>query len=164
MPTLAELKRHLAYSEWASRRLLQAAGGLTHAELTRDFGFADKGALATLVHIMAADRIWLRRVQGAETVPWIDDSDFSLDALQTRWPAVWSGWQMALDRETVPDGGRVVEYKDTRGRAWSNVLSDIVLHVVNHGTHHRGQVAGFIRAMGHTPPATDLTAMLRGLA
>jgi uncharacterized damage-inducible protein DinB len=40
-------------------------------------------------------------------------------------------------------------------------LSDIVLHVVNHATHHRGQVSAFIRALGHRPPATDLTAMLR---
>jgi uncharacterized damage-inducible protein DinB len=36
-----------------------------------------------------------------------------------------------------------------------------VLHVVNHGTHHRGQVAGFLRTMGHAPPALDLIAYYR---
>ena len=161
MPSTAELKRHLAYSEWASRRLLEAARGLTPEELNRDFGFSDKSVLGTLVHVMAADRIWLRRVQGAETAPFVEESDYSLDALLERWPAVWSGWQQAMDSESIPDGGRTVEFKDTKGRAGSNVLSDIVLHVVNHGTHHRGQVAGFMRAMGHKPPATDLMVMLR---
>ena len=34
----------------------------------------------------------------------------------------------------------------------------IVMHVVNHGTHHRGAVSGFLRAMGKTPPKLDLIA------
>lgn len=156
-----ELKKHLAYSEWAGRRLLEAARGLTAEELSRDFGFADKSVLGTLVHIMAADRIWLRRVQGVEPGPFIEESDYSLEALAERWPAVWSGWQQAMDAEADAGGTRVVEYKDMKGRVWSNVLADIVLHVVNHGTHHRGQVSGFMRAMGHKPPATDLIVLLR---
>jgi uncharacterized damage-inducible protein DinB len=35
---------------------------------------------------------------------------------------------------------------------------------VNHGTHHRGQVAGFLRAMGKAPPPLDLMAFYRELA
>jgi len=38
-----------------------------------------------------------------------------------------------------------------------------VLHVVNHGTHHRGQAAGFLRAMGYVPPPLDLIAYYRTL-
>jgi len=33
-----------------------------------------------------------------------------------------------------------------------NPVWEIVLHVVNHGSHHRGQVSGFLRALGHAPP------------
>jgi uncharacterized damage-inducible protein DinB len=43
-----------------------------------------------------------------------------------------------------------------RGRSFRQALVVIVLHVVNHGTHHRGQASGFLRAMGHTPPELDL--------
>jgi uncharacterized damage-inducible protein DinB len=32
---------------------------------------------------------------------------------------------------------------------------------VNHGTHHRGQVVGFLRALGHTPPVVDLIHFYR---
>ena len=158
MNTSTGMQRHLAYSEWASRRLLEGARALPPDELTRDFGSADKSILGTLVHVMAADRIWLSRVQGAGPGPFLEDSDFSLEALAERWPGVWSGWQSVLEKA---DGSRVVAYTDTKGRQYSNLLGDIVLHVVNHATHHRGQVAGFLRALGHRPPATDLTAMLR---
>jgi uncharacterized damage-inducible protein DinB len=54
-----------------------------------------------------------------------------------------------------------VAYKDTQGNAFSRPLWQLILHVVNHGTHHRGQVSGFLRAMGQTPPSLDLTAYYR---
>jgi len=40
-------------------------------------------------------------------------------------------------------------------------LWQVVLHAVNHGTHHRGQVSGFLRTLGHTPPVTDLSHFYR---
>ena len=49
-----------------------------------------------------------------------------------------------------------ISYKDMRGNPWRQPLGQLVLHVVNHGTHHRGQVAGFMRTMGHIPPKLDL--------
>lgn len=56
-----------------------------------------------------------------------------------------------------------VSYKDLSGNPWTTPLWQIVLHVVNHGTHHRGAVSGFLRAMGHPPPALDLMAYYRSL-
>jgi uncharacterized damage-inducible protein DinB len=52
-------------------------------------------------------------------------------------------------------------YQDMRGNTWTNPIWHLVLHVVNHGTHHRGQAAGFLRAMGHVPPVLDLIAYYR---
>ena len=51
---------------------------------------------------------------------------------------------------------RYEAYSDMRGNPWRQPVGHLVLHVVNHATHHRGQVSGFLRAMGHTPPKIDL--------
>jgi uncharacterized damage-inducible protein DinB len=48
-----------------------------------------------------------------------------------------------------------------RGRTWTQPIWQLVLHVVNHGTHHRGQVSGFLRTMGRVPPVLDLVAFYR---
>ena len=156
------LKQHLTYSAWASRRLVEAAAKLSEAELTRDFGTADKSVLGTLVHVFAADRVWLARVRGHVPGRFIDlEHDMKMSVLEADWPAVLTGWQEYLD--TAADVTAPVSYKDLKGNAYTTPLWQIVLHVVNHATHHRGQAAGFLRAIGHPPPPLDLIFYYRQL-
>ena len=84
-----------------------------------------------------------------------------MEVLETDWPRVYSGWQEYLDG--VADVAAPVSYQDLKGNAYTTPLWQIVLHVVNHATHHRGQAAGFLRTMGHAPPPLDLIFYYRGL-
>ena len=52
-------------------------------------------------------------------------------------------------------------YKDLKGNPYTTPYWQIILHVVNHGTHHCGQVSGFQRSLGHAPPPLDLMAYYR---
>ena len=54
-----------------------------------------------------------------------------------------------------------VAYSTMEGTPWRQPIWQVLLHVVNHGTHHRGQVSGFLRTLGHTPPVTDLICFYR---
>jgi uncharacterized damage-inducible protein DinB len=162
MPVSADtLRMHLAYSAWASRRLVDAVARLSPEELKRDFQTADHSPLGTLVHVFAADRIWLTRVSGAPSHPFVTDADHSLAVLQNDWPALYDRWQQWAVGITDQSAQESVAYKDTQGNAFSRPLWQLILHVVNHGTHHRGQVSGFLRAMGQTPPPLDLTVYYR---
>ncbi len=164
MPVSADtLRLQLDYSAWASQRLMDAAAKLSTEELTRDFKTADKTVLDTLVHVYAADRIWLTRVLGEQRATFIDPEDRDLTLLQTEWPALHHRWKLWLHDLNDDDVLRVIEYKDTKGRAYSQPAWHILLHLVNHGTHHRGQVSGFLRAMDRTPPPLDLIAYYRAL-
>jgi len=157
------IRNQLDYSAWASRRILAAASELSPEELNRDFQTADKSVLNTLAHVFAADRVWLGRLQGNPPSVFITDEDRNLAALQKQWPELheqWKKWAASLTDEQVE---KVVSYKDLKGNTWENPLWQGVFQVVNHGTHHRGQVAGFIRTMGHKPPPLDLIAFYRGL-
>ena len=156
------LRSHLAYSAWASKRLVGAAAALSDEELSRDFGTADKSVLGTLAHVLAADRIWLARLQGGPA-PWLlTEEHRRLVTLQTEWPALYARWQEWAAGLTDESAQQVHCYTDLRGNPWRQPAWQIILHVVNHGTHHRGQAAGFLRAMGHTPPPLDMIAYFRG--
>jgi uncharacterized damage-inducible protein DinB len=163
--SLNALRIHLDYSTWASARMVEAASALPHEELTRDFGTADHSVLGTLVHVYAADRIWLSRIRSQGPTRLIDpEKDMHLGVLQNDWPkllAEWRSWAAGLPTEE--SALAPISYKDMSGHPHETPAWQIILHVVNHGTHHRGQAAGFLRSMGHTPPPLDLIAYYRSL-
>jgi uncharacterized damage-inducible protein DinB len=154
-------REHLLYTAWASQRLVHAIEHIPSDQLTRDFETSDHSILGTLVHVFAADRVWLKRLQGEAITSFLSDSDFNLHVLQIDWPLLygkWNEWAAGLTDESVAAS---VSYLDMRGNPYASSVWEVVLHVVNHGTHHRGQVAGFLRALGHTPPQLDLIRYYR---
>ena len=156
------LRTHLQYSAWASGQLVDAAAKLKEEELTRDFATADRSVLGTLVHVYAADRVWLGRVRGTPPAQFLDaERDMRLDVLQNDWPGIYNGWQSVMSELTEDAVNTPIPYKDLKGNPYQTPLWQIILHVVNHGTHHRGQAAGFLRSMGHAPPRLDLIAYYR---
>lgn len=159
------LRTHIDYTGWASARLVEAAGQLTPDELTRDFGTADKTVLGTLVHCFAADRIWMTRVSGDPPMKFIDpEKDMHFSVLQNDWPSLIQKWQAWASSLTPESAMAKVVWKDVKGNSFEMPAWQIALHLVNHGSHHRGQVSGFLRAMGKVPPPLDLAKYYRDLA
>lgn len=155
------LLNHLAYAAWADARLLKAVSALTPEELTRDFGTADRSITGTLSHIFAADRVWLTRVLGQPSTGALAAEEQTLSFLHSAYPPLheqWIAWASSLG---VDGPALELTYRDWKGNEWCQPLWQIVLHVVNHSTHHRGQVSGFFRSLGHTPPVLDLSAFHR---
>jgi uncharacterized damage-inducible protein DinB len=156
------LRAHLDYTTWATNRLLDAARSLTAEEQARDFGTTDKSVLGTLTHVFAADRIWLGRIRGGPPEWFRFPDPFDLPGLTNEWGGILAGLRDWAAGQTDDSVRAECSYKDMKGNAWVSPFWQIVLHVVNHGTHHRGQVAGFLRALGHAPPPLDLIAFYRG--
>jgi uncharacterized damage-inducible protein DinB len=150
------LQSQIDYTAWASLQLLDAAGELTAEEATHDFQTASHGIAATLAHIFAGDRIWLARLSGAPVLDFLSEADRSLPSLQKMWPPLLGEWKKWAAGLTDEQALAPFAYVDNKGRHWTQPVWQLVLHVVNHGTHHRGQVSGFLRSLGHTPPALDL--------
>jgi len=153
------LRSHLAYTAWADERLMRAVEQIPEEHLNHDFQTADRSILGTLVHTFAADRIWFRRVLGEPNTTFISDEDRSLATLQRQWPGVLKRWQEWA--ATLQDPTTMISYRDMKGNPYESPAWEIVMHVVNHGTHHRGQVSGFLRTLGYAPPALDLIRYYR---
>lgn len=151
--TAEEARTHIDYSGWASRRLLDAALQLPDEQLYREMSVSHKSVFETLSHIHKADRAWLQRVTGTQ----IEQSG----PLASDWPAIQKGWEQYAAGLTDADLERVIAYKDFRGNPHESKLKEIVLHLVNHATLHRGQVMGMFRQLGIQPPPTDLIFYFR---
>ena len=154
--TAEELRQHVFYSGWASRKLLDAALELSEEQQRREFDVAHKTLLGTLEHIFFADRIWFARTVDARVISGGFGEFAPGDTLVTAWPTLhkrWEDWASALSHQDIL---RNVDYKDLKGNPYRNPVWQIVLHVVNHATLHRGQAMSLLRQLGVAPPPTDL--------
>ena len=161
--SLDTLRSHIDYTVWADRRLLEAAAGLSASELIRDFGTAVKSVLGTLLHVYGGDLVWIERMNGTSLTSRPYNEEASLETLGAEWPRVWQRWQQYAAVLTDEMAESPISYSTFKGVPYRTPAWQIILHVVNHGTHHRGQAAGFIRSMGKMPPALDLIEYYRQL-
>ena len=147
------LAAQVNYSQWASRKLLTLALTLPDEELTRHIGNSHGSILKTFQHTYYADRAWLSRIVG-EGAGFEDPAPGpSLSDLDHRWWPLLDRFEEALEQRKPTS---ILIYKNLKGQQFERPIWQVALHVVNHGTYHRGQVASMLRQLGHEPPSTDL--------
>jgi uncharacterized damage-inducible protein DinB len=157
-----ELQKLFDYSRWATRRLLDAADTLAPDDFRRDLKSSFPSLLATFTHMIGAEWVWLQRWQGSSPTAFVDTSALdSVRAVRNRFDTLWREQQGFLDGLEDGDEKRDVVYKTFKGDPDKRALGDLMRHVVNHATYHRGQVVTMLRQLGATPPATDYVRWLR---
>jgi len=136
-----------------------------------EFGLASlavayERAVATFCHTQAARRLWLSRIAP-------DLSGFPPDGVFPIWALeeaeidarqVDGLWRAYLSRLAAPDGPALtslVRYSSTEGVVYESTLADILIHVINHSTYHRGQIANMVASAGAKPAVTDYIAITR---
>lgn len=72
-------------------------------------------------------------------------------------------WLNLLSKKTDADLQEPISYVNTSGVPYTTSLHDILTHVLNHATHHRGQVVVLLREAGIAPPGTDYILYTREL-
>jgi len=148
-----------AYNQWANARIYDAAAALTDEEFNRDTGAFFGSMMGTLNHILAADRIWMKRFTGEGHAP------SSLDAILYKALPPLHSAREAEDRRIIDWVGGMSENALTGRfsymtlsdmRTVSQRLSPALSHFFNHQTHHRGQAHALITACGEKTGDTDL--------
>lgn len=151
MPTITIIEDLFEFNSWANGRILSLSEGLTDEELDRprEMGF---GSLRnTVFHILAAEEIWFERWNGD---PWrafeTEAKGLSLEVIAARLGEVARKRQLLLQRERDSGWNRDCIYKNLKGDLLANPLRDLLVHVANHGVHHRAQALNFLKQFGQT--------------
>jgi len=151
--TLDDLKTLLDFHCWARNRVLAAAANLTPEQFTRDLGSSFKSVRDTLVHLYSADWSWYHLWHGTFPTSMPSSDEFPvLDALRRAWTIHEPKMRAFLDSLAEADVHRVVEYRLPNGSPSSFSIGQLVQHVVNHCTYHRGQLTTMFRQLRVDPP------------
>lgn len=160
--TIDDLRGLLAYNRWATGTLLDACDSLTPEQLSQPVGGSFGSLIATLQHMVGAEWVWLERFNGRSPGGFEGVQALTtLDALRRQWRDVWSGYDALLATGTTDGLRQPLAYRTFRGDAYEQPIGDMLQHVVNHGTYHRGQISMFLRLLGAAPPSTDLVIFQR---
>jgi len=151
-----------AYNKWANRRLYEACGRLDESDYRAPRQSFFGSIHATLNHILVGDRIWLGRLEGRQSgIKALDQILYDdLAELRIARTAEDERVERTVAAIAAPALGQPFTYRNMAGEAKSFPLGDVLMHLFNHQTHHRGQVHGLLSATPVPPPSLDLILFL----
>jgi uncharacterized damage-inducible protein DinB len=155
------------YNQWANGRLYAAVLELPDEMYRKPTGVFFGSLHGTLNHLLLTDRLWLKRLTGiGEELPNQLNAIVFEDRKELAEARVAEDKHIldVIDGYQDADLTKMVKYANTSGKQFEALLSDLLLHVFNHQTHHRGQAHSSLSILtGKEPPSLDLLAMQRGV-
>jgi uncharacterized damage-inducible protein DinB len=156
------LRTFYGYNRWATERVLDTAIQLTPEQLDVPAGGEQRSVRETLLHLMTTQKGWLSWWDGS--LPAEEAYRLRLDparypdvaALRELWDALEQQTQAFLDRLDDDLLQRVYSSQMPDGSEWQMVLWKMMLHLANHGTQHRSEVAALLTGFGYSPGDLDM--------
>ena len=163
MPSLEYLKTLTRYKAWANHRLYESLSELPRIEIIARRQIVFGSILRTLNHVYAMDLVWQAHLEGKPHTFSTRNPEKcpSFSELRDAQKQI-DDWYIGYADELQPAASvATVNFTFIGGGSGSMRRCDILLHVVNHTTYHRGHIGDMIYQIPAEPPTTDLPVFLR---
>ncbi len=176
-----DIRTLYAYNRWANQRMFGELDRLTEEQLSATHESSFPSIWESAFHIVGAEWIWLNRWKGLSPRAAVANPSMS--------PSVWDGLNPShaprmAELRRLPALRRFAEsieqerqeflnqltnellhskfqFTDMTGAPYSELLVEVMQHLVNHGSYHRGQVTTLLRQAGGKPVALDMIYFFR---
>ena len=160
MIPLDALREMFDYNYWARDAQLTACEALSPEQFLRPMGNSFSSVRDTLAHLLAVEWIWCARWRGgsptkADAEAYAADKFPALEFVRQKWCDVELDVRDFLAHLSEFDLDRSVTYTNLAGKQFTYSLSQLLRHLVNHQTYHRGQITTLLRQLGAAAPQTD---------
>ena len=155
------IDQYVDYNLWANETLAAFLKGFPRGLLNKEVTNSFPSLRKTVYHIYDAETIWLMYLRGEKADGWPseeleDDIPIEFFLLRSR---ELSSYVKSLDKQALRTP---ITYVDFDGRSYADTAAQMIQHVVNHSTFHRGQLDMMLRQLGETQvPYTDFNVYLR---
>ena len=165
MADLSNARLLARYRLWADQLTFEAVAALPPGEAAKERPTLFKTMIGTLNHNYVIDLVWQAHLEGRdhgfkarnlvlhESLPELWRAQQAID----QWYIDWS------DRQSAQSLEEIVPFQFIGGERGTMSRGDILLHVVNHATYHRGWIAEMFFQVPARNPTTDLPVYLRAL-
>jgi len=156
------LQQYAAYNIWATKTLFERISKIPEEKITQEIVSSFPSIYKTAVHMWQAESIWWQRFHKAATIIAVSETfkgNFSeLTAGLAAQSQQWKAW---VDNATESD--LEVEFSFIRNNEpYSIIVKNMLLHIFNHASFHRGQLVTFLRQLNESEiPSTDFSTYSR---
>jgi uncharacterized damage-inducible protein DinB len=157
------LLNYARYNLWANKLvcdfLLQVEEEKLHREIISSFS----SILKTCAHVLGAETIWVMRLHGTSpSAPPAKYEQMTMSEIAELWQNKSKEIISYIESKTEEELAQMLPHKNMAGQSFTNSIRDIMQHVFNHGTYHRGQIVTMLRQAGYTKLfPTDYIAFCR---
>jgi len=145
------------YNQWSSQKILDAASHLTAEQFLAPASFPHGGIRSTLVHAVFAEWIWRTRWEGISPTYRLKPNDFpTFESLSARIEEEDQALITFVKNVTDERLHARFKYNSTDGKPHERVLWQVMVHVINHGTQHKTEVAAMLTEFHHSPGDIDM--------
>ena len=132
------------FNHWANVRVLTTL---------KQQNVRDEKILSLWGHYLAAQFLWLYRIKGLPAPDYKLWGNYSFEQLEKMSVEVDALWLEFVNGHA--DFNRELTYKNYVGDSYTNNVEMIMIHLVNHCSYHRAQIALLLREKGFEPINTD---------
>ncbi len=157
------LVHYAAYNLWANNRLIELINNLTDEQVDRDITSSYPSIRKTVLHLWDVENIWWQRMKLVEVQVWQSDHfSGSLMELNNNLLAQSKQWKEWIDIATEAALEHEFIYKNSKKDQFKQPVHEMVMHLFNHQSYHRGQLVTMLRQVDvKNIPNTDLISFLR---
>ncbi|WP_396591038.1 DinB family protein [Allomuricauda sp. R78024] len=137
------LHQHFDYNFYCNKKLIEQCASMDQVP---------EKCIKLFSHILNAHHVWNHRIVGKQ---------IEFDVWQKHEVENWQDIHYENQRTSfeiitnADDFAKRIDYENSEGRTFGNELKDILFHIVNHSTHHRGQILMDFRLAGIEPESLD---------
>ncbi|MGE5106932.1 MAG: DinB family protein [Sphingobacteriales bacterium] len=157
------LQQYAAYNFWANQKITEAILKLDENLYQQTVASSFPSLYATILHMLNAESIWWQRMKLKERID-VPAENFkgSMQELVNELLDQNRQWQEWINNASPSALEHVFAYQNNKKEQFKQPIYQMIHHVFNHATYHRGQLVTMMRALGVDKiPQTDFIAWSR---
>ena len=158
------LTQYASHNLWASQKMIEAISLLSEEQINKEIVSSFPSIYKTVLHLLDGESIWWQRLKLQEHVERPSDTfTGSFDELQKKLlqqSALYQGWVSNASEMQLQHVFAYFREKEQ----FKLQVGQMLLHLFNHNSYHRGQLVTMLRQLGVTKiPGTDFNGYLRNI-
>jgi uncharacterized damage-inducible protein DinB len=157
------LQQYSSYNVWANKKILERLNQLTAEEVHKEIVSSFPSIYKTVLHMMNAEHIWFQRLKLAEHIEsYMENYNGSFEELTAKFSHLNKQWEEWVKEANEANLTHTFAYQNNKKEQFKQPVYEMLLHLFNHQSYHRGQLVTMLRQLGADKiPQTDFIVYCR---